>query len=145
MNNFLTYEYDSVIPSNLSSNIVLMIGRADNRLKRFELGIRSMEYISREIKECEMKIISNITYAGYLIDLVNSLFLEKKVKFYGYISTPDIYFKNASLHIFTSITESFGLVLSETKIYGIPNILVGINYISIVNGGTFIIYHGLRI
>jgi hypothetical protein len=39
MNNFITYEYDLVIPSNLSSKIILMIGRADNRLKRFELGI----------------------------------------------------------------------------------------------------------
>jgi glycosyltransferase involved in cell wall biosynthesis len=117
-----------------------MIGRADNRLKRFALGIQSMEYIFEEIKECEMKIISNITDINYLIDLVNSLFLEKNVKFYGYISSPDIYFKNASLHIFPSFTESFGLVLSETKIYGIPNILVGINYISIAKGGTFIIY-----
>ena len=53
---------------------------------------------------------------------------------------PKIYFKNASLHIFPSISESFGLVLSETKIYGIPNILVGIDYISISNGGTIIIY-----
>ena len=140
MNNFITYEYDLVIPSNLSTNIILMIGRADNRLKRFALGIQSMEYIFEEIKECEMKIISNITDINYLIDLVNSLFLEKNVKFYGYISSPDIYFKNASLHIFPSFTESFGLVLSETKIYGIPNILVGINYISIAKGGTFIIY-----
>lgn len=140
MNNFITYEYDLVIPSNLSSKIILMIGRADNRLKRFELGIRSMEYIFEEIKECEMKIISNITNIDYLTDLVNSLFLEKNVKFYGYIPSPDIYFKNSSLHIFPSFTESFGLVLSETKIYGIPNILVGINYISIAKGGTFIIY-----
>jgi glycosyltransferase involved in cell wall biosynthesis len=140
MNNFITYEYDSVIPSDLSNKIVLMIGRADNKLKRFELGIRSMEYIVEEVKECEMKIISNITNINYLTCLVISLFLEKNIKFYGYTSSPEIYFKNASLHIFPSFTESFGLVLSETKIYGIPNILVGLNYVSIANRGTFIIY-----
>ena len=32
------------------------------------------------------------------------------------------------------------MVLCETKIYGIPNILVGLDYISIAKGGTIIIY-----
>ena len=44
------------------------------------------------------------------------------------------------VHIFPSINESFGLVLSETKIYGIPSILIGLDYISISQGGPFIIY-----
>ena len=140
MNNFITYEYERVIPSNLFSKIILMIGRADNRFKRFELGIRSMEYIIHEIKECEMKIISNNTNIDYLTRLVQYISLEKHVNFYGYTPLPDIYYKNASLHIFPSIAESFGLVLSESKIYGIPNILLGLNYISLSNKGTIIIY-----
>ena len=32
------------------------------------------------------------------------------------------------------------MVLCETKIYGIPTILVGLDYISIAKGGTIIIY-----
>ena len=47
---------------------------------------------------------------------------------------------NASLNVFPSISESFGLVLSETKLYGIPNILLGLDYVSISKGGTEIIY-----
>ena len=35
------------------------------------------------------------------------------------------------------------MVLSETKIYGIPNILLGLDYISISSGGTVIIYDDL--
>ena len=53
---------------------------------------------------------------------------------------PELFFKKASLHIFPSLSESFGLVLSETKIYGIPNILLGIDYVTISKGGTIIIY-----
>lgn len=75
-----------------------------------------------------------------LKNLVKFSKLEKNVKFVGYTSTPEIYFKNSSLHIFPSISESFGLVLAETKIYGIPNILVGIDYISLAEGGTIILY-----
>ena len=140
MNNFITYEYKSVIISELSKKTILMIGRSNDRFKRLELGIQSMEYITKRINYCEMNIISNITKNIYLQLLVNDLNLEKNIKFVGYSSSPEIYFKNSSLHIFSTISESFGLVLSETKIYGIPTILLGLDYVSISNGGTSIIY-----
>ena len=44
------------------------------------------------------------------------------------------------MHYFPSISESFGLVLSETKLYGIPSILLGLDYLSIAEGGILIIY-----
>ena len=37
--NFIPYEYNEITPSDLSSNIILMIGRASDRIKRFDLGI----------------------------------------------------------------------------------------------------------
>jgi len=140
MNNFITYEYNSIVESDLSSETILMIGRADDKYKRFELGIQSMEYIIQYIPNCIMKVISNISNIDNLKFLVNSLKIEKNVKFYGYITSPDIFFKNVSLNIIPSISESFSLVLCETKIYGIPNIIIGLDYISIANNGTVIIF-----
>ena len=140
MNNFITYDYNLVIPSNLISKIILMIGRANDRLKRFELGIFAMKFILKEIQDCEMKIISNINEVKELEILVQKLNLEKFINFVGYTTTPEIYFRNASLHIFPTISESFGFALSETKIYGIPSILLGLDYVSSVKGGTIIIY-----
>ena len=140
MNNFVTFEYNYIIPSNLLSKEILMVGRGADKYKRFNLGIQSMEYIIEEIFECNMKIISEIEYIFSLINLVNNLNLENRIKFIGFTVTPEIYFKNASIHFFPTLSESFGLVLSETKIYGIPNILVGLDYVSIAKGGTFIIY-----
>ena len=140
MNNFITYEYYSVNISNLSSKIIIMIGRGSDKQKRFNLGIQAMEYIIKDMPICIMKIISNITNTNFLQDLINNLNLENNVEFVGYAIKPHIYYQNASLHIFTSISESFGLVLSETKIYGIPSILLGIDYTSISIGGTIIIY-----
>ena len=138
MNSFVTYEYNSVIPSNLMSKTILMIGRGNDKYKRFILGVNAMEYIMKENTECEMKIISNMNY-----DLQNKIYnlnLEEHIKFIGFTLIPEIHFENASLHIFPTISESFGLVLSETKIYGIPNILVGLDYVQISQGGTIIIY-----
>ena len=140
MYNFIPYEFEKTILSDLSSQTILMIGRGDNIYKRFELGILAMEYISKEIPICEMKIISNVTGTYNLEDLVNNINLKENVKFVGYSSTPEIYFKNASLHIFPTISESFGLALAETKLFGIPNILVGLDYVSIAKGGTKIVY-----
>lgn len=136
LNNFITYDYDNIKPSDLSSKTILMIGRASDKRKRFILGIKAMKYISKEIPESEMKIISKKNNIHKLIKLVKKLKLENHVKFLGYTSNPEIYFKNASLNIIPSSTESFSLVLCETKAYGIPNIITGINYVSPAKGGV---------
>jgi hypothetical protein len=141
MDNFITYEFNSIFHSDLSTMSILMIGRGDNKFKRFSLGIQSMEYIIKEIPECEMKIISNTRNIFSLEKILNDLTIKKNIKFYGYSSTPEIYFKNVSLNIIPSLSESFSLVLAETKIYGIPNILMGLDYISLTNKETIIIYN----
>ena len=140
MNNFMNYEYNSITPSDLSSKTILMIGRAEDRIKRFHLGIETMKYIIMEIEECEMKIISKIDKINSLIKFVNESNLENKVKFLGYTPNPEQYYKNASLHLFLTLAEAFPNILSETLIYGIPNIVIGLDYVSTSKGGTIIIY-----
>ena len=140
MDNFITYDYNSIIPSDLSSKTILMIGRGKDKMKRFDLGIRTMKYIVKEIPESIMVIISSFTIYNPINNLIKKLNIEKNIKLVGYVSKPEIYYKNSSLHIFPSISESFGLVVAETKIYGIPNIILGINYISTAEGGTIIVY-----
>lgn len=140
MNNFISYEFDDIIPSKLSSKIILMIGRAGDKYKRFELGIRAMGYIVKQVPECKMKIISNKIGLNDIINITKELKLQNNIEFVGYIEKPEIYYNNASLHIFPSICECFPMVLSETKIFGIPNIILGLDYLSVIKGGTIIIY-----
>lgn len=140
LDNFITYDYNSIIPSNLSSKNILMMGRGNAKKKRFQIGIQSMEYIIKEISKCVLKILSDFTRINILQNLVYDLNLEKNIQFLGYISSPNILFENINLNIFPSISEAFPMVLSETKIYGIPSILLGLDYITIAKGGTIIIY-----
>ena len=140
MDNFISYEYNSIIQSDLSSKIILMIGRASDKLKRFDLGIMSMKYIIQEIPDCELKIITDLLDIDYLRNLKQKLNLGNHINFIGFTSTPEIYFKNSSLHLFPSISECFPMVLCETKIYGIPNILIGLDYVKMAKGGTIILY-----
>ena len=140
MNNFISYEFSDIVPSSLSSRIIIMIGRADDKYKRFELGIQAMEYIVKQIPECKMKMISNKIGLDDIINITKTLKLQDNIEFVGYIGKPEIFYNNASLHIFPSICESFAMVLRETKIFGIPNIVLGLDYLSVIKGGTIIIY-----
>ena len=140
MNNFITYEYNSSFPIDLSSRIILMIGRSNDRLKRFDLGIQAMEYIVKEIPVVQMKVMTNITSNEYLNNIISNLNLDKNIHFIEYSPIPEKNFRNISLNIITSVSESFSLVLSETKVFGIPNILIGLDYLSTANGGILIIY-----
>ena len=45
MNNFVTFDYEIIIQSDLSTKTILMLGKANDLFKRFNLGIHSMEYI----------------------------------------------------------------------------------------------------
>lgn len=140
MTNFMTHEFDSVLSSDLSTKTMLLIGRGTAKKKRFHIGIEAIEYIAKEIPNCELTIISKLFGIEKLQKLVSNLNLENNIRFNGYSSSPDIFFKNASLNIFPSISEAFPMVLSETKIYGIPNIIIGLDYIFNSKGGTIIIY-----
>ena len=117
-----------------------MIGRGSDPIKRFELGISAMKHIISEIPKCEMKIISETTNISNLEILISTLNLNNAIKFVGYNSDPSIFYKNASLHLFPTLAEAFPNILSETLIYGIPNILAGLDYVSTSKGGTIIIY-----
>ena len=78
MNNFVTFNYKKIIPSNLSSKIILMIGRANDKCKRFEIGIMSMEYIIQVIQSCVLKIISRLNAINDLLNLIdNNQFIKK--------------------------------------------------------------------
>ena len=140
MNNFITYNYKKIIPSDLSSNKVLMIGRGDAKKKRFEIGIQVFEYVIQAIPQSKMIIISDLNGTFKLQNLMNNINLVNNINFVGYYSSPEIFYKNASLLLFPSISEAFPLVLCESKIYGIPSLLLGLDYTTISKGGTIIIY-----
>jgi hypothetical protein len=92
MNNFITYNYNKIITSNLSSSTILMLGRADAKKKRFYIGIQSMEYIIEEIPDCKMILISDLKGMKNLLYLINNLNLHKNLIFneYNYINPRNI-------------------------------------------------------
>ena len=119
MDNPLTFDYDSVKPSDLSQKNIIMIGRNDP-YKRYDIGIKAMKNIIKEIPDSKLYLISSVNKD--LAKLIKSLKLEENVFFTGYQNKIENYLQNASLHIFPSFFEAYPMVLGEAKIYGIPTI-----------------------
>ena len=138
MDNPTTFEYESIIPSDLSNKNIIMIGRAEDPIKRYDLGIKAMRNILKEIPECEMNIVSSPN--DKLERLINIFRLGNNVKFVGFHKNVDEYLKNSSLHILPSLSETYPMILGETKIFGIPTIICGLDYLSLAKGGTIMIY-----
>ena len=90
--NFLTYDYNSTIVSNLSSKKILLVGRGNSRLKRFELGIQSIEYLKNEFPFIILNIISKNDFMDDLHFYIHNLNLENYVKFLNYSSDPSFFF-----------------------------------------------------
>ena len=133
-----SFNYDSVEPSDLISKNIIMIGRSNDPIKRFDIGIRAMKIIIKYIPKCEMNIIS-IPQIKY-VSLIQKLKLENFVRFVGFHENIETFLKNSSLHILPSLSESYSMALSETKIFGIPSIIIGLDFLALAKGGTVIIY-----
>ncbi len=133
-----TFDYDSVAPSELSNKNIIMIGRGDYPGKRFEFGITAMKRIVQEIPESKMYIISS-PYEN-LKNAINNLNLGNNVEITGFIQDPSSYIKNASLHLLPSLSESYSMVLGEAKMFGIPTILCGLDYLLLAKGGCINIF-----
>jgi hypothetical protein len=130
--------YDSNItniPYNSSSKQILMISNYEYKYNRIDLGIKSMKYIVEEIPDSKMIIVSNLNNKNLKI-LVKELELSNHIEFIDNTSNFELYLSNSSLHIFPSMVETFPLILSQTKIHGIPNIITGLDYIPLSKGGT---------
>ena len=138
MHNPTTFDYDSIIPSDLSNQNIIMMGRNDDPKKRFDLGIKSMKNIIKEIPNSQMNIISQPIREWE--ELIQYLNLGKNVRFLGFHKNVEIFLRNSSLFILPSFSECYPMVLSEAKIFGLPSIICGLDYLALAKRGTIIIY-----
>ena len=138
--NIPQYNYNDVNSSSLKYPNLLLVGRGQAIKKHFDVGIKAMKYIIKEIPDAKLQILSggNLTK---LKALVKQLGLENNVDFVGYTKTPEVYYRNASIHLFPSEYEGFGYALYEAKAHGLANIVSGKTYLSLNKKGTIIVPH----
>jgi len=82
----------------------------------------------REKKECRLVIRGNGELKPYLEKLVRDLDLINDVKFLGWQDNPFKYISKASIFVFPSLWESWGLAIIEAMVCGCPVIATDCKY-----------------
>ena len=114
-----------------------MLGRSD-KFKRYEIGINAMKFVIDKEPEAKLYIvgIENNTYDNYLKKIVDELGLTKNIIFKKLTNNTHQYYKNSSIFLLTSIFEGCPMTLLESKLYGLPSIVVGMSYLSSAKNGV---------
>lgn len=108
---------------NLSTDYIMAIGSADPR-KNIATLVRAYAQLPAHLKANFQLVIiwTNLLIAEKLMELVNDLELKDQVRFLSQISNDDLVllYNAASLFVFPSLDEGFGLPLLEAMACGTP-------------------------
>ena len=116
-----------------------MIGRISPE-KQYELGIKSMPIIIKKFPDAILQIIGGFNkYTKSLKKLAQNLNVSNNVIFYESKQDLRPFYRNASLYFMTSSAESFSFVLSESKAYGLANIVTGKEYLVLTKKGSIVV------
>jgi glycosyltransferase involved in cell wall biosynthesis len=91
--------------------------------KKFEYAVNAIEEIVRTKHDVRLVITGNETeYTKYLKELVNKRSLGKNIFFTGYVPENKLkeLYKNASVYVYTSAEEDFGMGVIEAMAAGVP-------------------------
>lgn len=107
-----------------SERILLYVGRIapeKNLTTLFEAAALAFA----EDPSLRLWLVGDGNYRGEATDIVRSLGIGDRVKFVGFVPREDVdrYYAAADLFVFSSITETQGLVVQEAMSYGLPAIV----------------------
>ena len=109
--------------SKLNTKNLISIGRLAK-----EKGVTDLIELFKELKEKNPKenyhlhLVGDGAERNKVVDMIYGYDLTKDITVHGYLKKKDInvLFKDTSLYLMTSYTESFGLVLVEAMAHGLP-------------------------
>lgn len=99
---------------------VLIVSRLDETHKRISLALKIWKEIEKinDVKQWNLTIVGHgDEYENEYKNYVNRNHL-KRVKFVG-LQQPEIYYKKAAIFMMTSISEGWGLTLTEAQQFGV--------------------------
>lgn len=105
----------------------ISLGRLDKD-KRVSDVIQAFDLVIKKFPLAQLVIYGEGPEKNNLIELVSKLGIQNNVKFMGFTHKTDEAFQNATVHLFASKFEGFGLTLLESLANGTPNIAYAVDY-----------------
>lgn len=110
---------NDIIPHNKRKIKLVFVGRLEEG-KQVSHAIKAFDKVKKEIPNVIFEIYGTGKEKESLEKLVKDMGLENSVHFKGHESNLSKIFSDASLMIFPSKRESFGMVILEAFAYGVP-------------------------
>lgn len=109
----------------LASPVLLSVGRLD-REKSLDLLLRAFAYVAAAVPQALLLLVGQGKEAGRLQALGRRLGCGDRIRFLGGRRREELptYYQSADLFLFTSQTETQGLVLAEAHACGVPAVAV---------------------
>lgn len=114
-------------------NTLIWVGRHVEQ-KQLDEALYTFKIIKDSIPDAKLLIVGGCGKTKKLRKLTKKLGIYNNIEFYAERTDISDLYQRASLHILTSITESFCLVIAEAKSYGIPTVMYEIPFLELVQG-----------
>ena len=120
MPNLYTFEPSEIKSSNLTNHNIVILGRLNDWIKGVKYAIKAMEYIIKEVPDAKLLLVSSDSRIQFLKNMTRDLNLSQSIIFKGETFNLTQLFYNASVHMYTSLSEAFPMALVEGKAHGMP-------------------------
>lgn len=124
------------------NNTVVWIGRLDESTKNYKTALEIMKRLANQRKSIKCLLVgppSDPESEKYVLNFIKRNNLEDRVKWIKRSRDIERILLQSDIHLITSSVESFSMVIVESKIYGLPLILSGLEHIEILKeGGGFV-------
>lgn len=114
------------------SHTIIWVGRHAEQKLPFE-AIEVMALVAKEISDAKLLMIGGETGNKAFNKRVRQLGIENNVVFQTSVNDIGRFYKQASIHLLTSITESFCLVIAEAKSFKLPTVMYDIPFLDIIS------------
>ena len=91
-----------------------------HRKKNQECLIRAFSVVQKLVPDAQLVLIGDGDLEVELKKLVEQLGIKNKVHFMGFVANAEIYFRAFDVFVLSSQVETFGLVLLEAMVAGVP-------------------------
>ncbi|MCD5384812.1 MAG: glycosyltransferase family 4 protein [Candidatus Pacebacteria bacterium] len=107
------------------ARVLIFVGRFAGE-KNIEFLIRATKEISLKVDNIHLLLVGDGHYKKRLITLINNLKIKERVSFTGFISREEVAkaYQSSDVFVFSSKTETQGLVVLEAAASGLPIVLV---------------------
>jgi glycosyltransferase involved in cell wall biosynthesis len=124
-------------PHHSDGRTLIWVGRY-NEQKLPDDALEIVSKIAKEIPDVKL-IIVGVSATKSIRKKLQHLGIEKNVELAGVVTNAMPYYARADIHLLTSITESFCLVIAEAKVNGIPTAMYSIPFLELVKDGKGVV------